>query len=139
MLIKLHPAPFKTVMTLLLLGAAIFLTACSSTVKESPPAFMPKPSEKVGFTQSDRAKIRQFTLFDKLKSKRHKAEYHYKTNDRLPRFYPRLPLPPLLERKLSPLPPTYTRIQIGDDYGIINVNSRVIYDIIYNVDANMDP
>ena len=127
------------VITLFFMSLALLLSGCSSQPVPSPDS-KPKPSVKIAFTQADKAKIRRYSIALKSAqlgqafSKRFKGEYHYKVNDRLPLFYPRLPLSPLLDRKLSPLPPGYTRIQIGDDFGIININSRVIYDLIYNVE-----
>ncbi|GKT11344.1 MAG: hypothetical protein ISEC1_P0308 [Thiomicrorhabdus sp.] len=133
---------FKSLLAALLIGTLVLLSGCSDPVQIKPVVKAPHPSEVIKFTQSDHSKIRRYTIQHRSRlpakpfSKRYKGEYHYKRNDRLPQFYPRLPLPPHLERKLSQLPQGYTRIQIGDDYGIINIDSRVIYDMIYNADPD---
>jgi len=126
--------PIKTIISSLVIVCMLLLSACSDHVQTDNAFVKPNVSSQITFSQADRAKVRRFSILNKPSGKRYKGEYHYKPNDRLPRFYPRLPLPPLLDRKLTPLPLGYTRIQIGDDYGIINNSTRVIYDMIYNVD-----
>lgn len=139
---KLERYSLNVLVAGLFITITFLLNGCSEEVKQAPPINKPNISTVIQFSSADKAKIRHHTLAHRAHilepfSKRYKGEYHYKPNDRLPNFYPRLPLPPHLERKLSPLPLGYTRIQIGDDYGIINLNTRVIYDIIYNAEPNI--
>ena len=43
------------------------------------------------------------------------------------------PLPPALERKLSPLPSSHERQKVGRSVVLIEKKSRVIADVLYNV------
>ena len=57
------------------------------------------------------------------------ARYH-----KLPSGYSGRALPWELHRRLSPLPRDYVRLQIGSDIVLLDALSRVVVDIIYDID-----
>jgi hypothetical protein len=54
--------------------------------------------------------------------------------DRLPPGLEGHYLPYELDRRLSPLPPNYVRLKIGKDIVLMDARTRVIFDIILDVD-----
>lgn len=44
------------------------------------------------------------------------------------------PLPRNLERRLSPLPPSYVRVRIGRDLVLMDRKTRVVLDVIYGIE-----
>lgn len=53
--------------------------------------------------------------------------------DRLPHGLDSDTLPYELERKLAKLPLPYVRIRVGQDIVLMNRNTRVVFDIIYDI------
>lgn len=53
--------------------------------------------------------------------------------DSLPPGIAYRPLPPELERRLSRLPDDHVRVVVGTDVMIMNVRTRVIFDILYDL------
>ena len=53
--------------------------------------------------------------------------------DKLPPGLQGEPLPSGLEGKLSPLPPNYVRVRVGQDIVLMDKKTRVVLDVVYGV------
>lgn len=53
--------------------------------------------------------------------------------DKLPPGLQGEPLPSGLEGKLSPLPPNYVRVRVGQDIVLMDRKTRVVLDVVYGI------
>jgi hypothetical protein len=53
--------------------------------------------------------------------------------DKLPPGLQREPLPSGLEEKLSPLPPNYVRVRVGQDIVLMDRRTRAVLDVVYGI------
>lgn len=53
--------------------------------------------------------------------------------DKLPPGLQGEPLPGGLEGKLSPLPPNYVRVRVGQDIVLMDRKTRVVFDVVYGI------
>ena len=98
---------------------------------------------RVVFTDSDRRLIRDYYRVDYRSlppglAKKGKVPpghaYRFRVNQPLPPDAPWYYLPHNVERRLSRLPEGYVRITFGGDVAIMNVRTRVIVDLIEDID-----
>lgn len=131
----------KTISFSLLMSAILFLTGCvytqsSSVYQRSPSSPINHSHINVTFNHTDRSYIREYYQprskhLKHIPPGQYKKQRRFHRHEPLPRGMHYKPLPKRLERRLSPLPANYIRIRIGNDFGIMNVKTRVIYDVIY--------
>lgn len=103
----------------------------------------PGADVRVVFTDSDRRLIRDYYRVDYRSlppglAKKGKVPpghaYRFRVNQPLPPDAVWYYLPQNVERRLSRLPEGYVRITFGGDVAIMNVRTRVIVDLIEDVD-----
>jgi len=104
----------------------------------------PSAQFTVLFSNNDRSNINRYygNHYDRHYTTQHRHEKrahakHRKNERRFKRRYA-MPnqmhytrLPADLERRLSPLPRDYIRIRVGDEIGIMNTRTRIIYDAVW--------
>jgi len=137
----LNLIPFKKVSLSFIIGSAILFTGCSTQpsvgVHGQMTSHTAQSHVNILFSQHDHSMLRGYRLYNpgRPHSRIPYGQYkkHLKRKHKVPRDFKYRRLPPHLERKLSPLPRGYIRFQIGNSFGIMNVNTRVIYDIIYPI------
>ena len=91
------------------------------------------PSTQVTFlfSNNDRHYVNQHR-HEKRAHAKHRKEYRrFKHPYTMPKQMHYTRLPAHLERHLSPLPRDYIRIRIGDQIGIMNIHTRIIYDAMW--------
>jgi len=129
-----------------LLCLLISLSACEANpVIDSAhvSAGAPHAQVDIGFTNHDREFIHAYyakamgnsRLAPGLAKKKQLPpglQRQLQRNAQLPPGLQREPLPPRLERKLSSLPASYVRVRVGWDIVLMNIETNVVVDIIYN-------
>ena len=135
----------KTISLAILFSSTVLLTACGTyqTIKvqshtQSHTPVHSRSDIDIAFSHTDRSLIRGYHIFNQPRHSRGKAKGHYKKrfkrHQRLPHDYEYHHLPKRLERKLSPLPKDFIRVQIGTEFIMMNMRTRVIHDVIYTSD-----
>jgi len=135
---------FKTISISLMISSILFLTGCvytpsTSTHQRSPAPQLSKPHFNLTFSHTDRSAIREYYHsrsghFKRIPPGQYKKQRRFHRHKPLPKGMRYEPLPRHLERRLNPLPVNYIRIRIGNDFGIMNIKTRVIYDAFYELD-----
>ena len=123
--------------------AVLMLGGCASYTATSGQVVIrdDNTSVDVRIGDSDRAHIRDY-----YKSAKHKKGLPpglakrggnlppgLAKRDKLPPGLQGEPLPSGLEGKLSPLPPNYVRVRVGQDIVLMDKKTRVVFDVVYGV------
>ncbi|GAB6071430.1 hypothetical protein JCM30760_25270 [Thiomicrorhabdus hydrogeniphila] len=91
------------------------------------------PSTQVTFlfSNNDRHYVNQHHHKTRVYNKHRKGERRLKRGYVMPKQMHYTRLPANLERRLRPLPNDYIRIRIGNEIGIMNIRTRIIYDSMW--------
>lgn len=125
--------------SLALIGLAGALTACHPRPVHGDEQVGGRYEVRVAFSDRDRAILRDYYGRDYQQlppglAKKGKVPpghaYRMRRNERVPTSVAWQHLPVEVERRLSPLPKGYVRIAIGADIAIMNVQTRVVVDLV---------
>ncbi len=126
----------------------IFFAGCASIPHIDSGVFEVKTDDmqvKVSFNDSDRRIIHDYYSKKKIKHKGlppglakkgtlpYGLQKHLEKNGKLPPGLAKKHLPYELEERLSPLPRGYVRLKVGGDIVLMNEETEVIVDIIYDI------
>lgn len=129
----------KYVIVLFVSISTLLLSGCFAVQSVKVKTHSPSVSTSLYFSDHDRSRIRGYYLYNKP-HKKHLPPGHRKAYKK--RFQLHRPLPPGLsyhrlpmdlERRLPPLPSGYVRVIVGSDIVIMNANTRIIYDAIWEL------
>ncbi len=130
----------KKILLLALVSASLLLNGCASTQSVGVRTHSPGVSTSVYFSDTDRSRIKGYYLYNRPQNRQgppgHRKRYshHYQRHQVLPHGVPYSRLPPHLESRLPRLPSDYIRIIVGGDVMIMNVRTRVIYDVFLGLE-----
>ena len=130
----------KTALLLALVSGSLLLNGCVTSQSVGIRTHAPGISTSIYFSDTDRRQIKGYYLYNRPYHKPappgHRSKYapRYQRHQVLPHGVPYSRLPSHLENRLPRLPADYIRIVIGGDIMIMNVRTRVIYDVIYGLD-----
>jgi len=133
----------KALSAALISGSILLTSGCmtSQSVRASSHTqISPNTQVNVAFSSNDRSYINRYYVQQYRNIKRippgHQKHLKrkFKRHHEVPRHVHYTRLPYDLERRLSPLPRDYIRIRIGDEIGIMNVRTRIIYDAMWFTD-----
>lgn len=125
----------KKVLLLALVSASLLLNGCGTAQSVGVRTHSPGISTSLYFSDSDRSRIKGYYLYNRPHNRQgppgHRKRYshRYQRHQILPHNVPYSYLPPHLESRLPRLPAGYVRIVVGGDVMIMNVRTRVIYDV----------
>lgn len=120
---------------LALVSASLLLNGCATTQSVGVRTHSSGISTSFYFSDSDRSRIKGYYLYNRPYNRTrppgHRKQYshRYQRHQALPHNVPCSRLPPHLESRLPRLPADYIRIVVGGDVMIMNVRTRVIYDV----------
>lgn len=128
----------KKILLLALVSASLLLNGCVTTQSVGVRTHAPGISTSFYFSDSDRSRIKGYYLYNHRPHNKpippgHRKRYshHYQRHQVLPHGVPYSRLPHRLESRLPRLPAGYIRIIVGDDVMIMNVKTRIIYDVVF--------
>jgi hypothetical protein len=130
----------KKVLLLALVSASLLLNGCVTTQSVGVRTHSPGVSTSFYFSDSDRSRIRGYYLYNRPYNRQgppgHRKQYshRYQRHQVLPNGVPYSRLPSHLESRLPRLPADYIRIVVGGDVMIMNVRTRVIYDVFLGLE-----
>lgn len=130
----------KKVLLLALVSASLLLNGCVTTQSVGVRTHSPGMSTSFYFSDGERSRIKGYYLYNRPYKKpmppglRKKYSHRYQRYQVLPRGVPYNRLPHRLENRLPRLPTDYIRIVVGGNVMIMNVRTRVIYDVIFGLD-----
>ncbi len=130
----------KKVLLLALVSATLLLNGCMTRQAVVVQTHSPGISTSFYFSDTDRSRIKGYYLYNRPYNRPrppgHRKQYshRYQRHQVLPHGVPYSRLPHHLESRLPRLPADYIRIVVGGDVMIMNVRTRVIYDVIFGLD-----
>ena len=130
----------KKILLLALVSASLILHGCATRQAVVVQTHSPGISSSLYFSNIDRSRIKGYYLYNRPYSRSippgHRKQYspRYQRHQALPHGVVYSRLPPHLESRLPRLPAGYIRIVVGGDVMIMNVRTRVIYDVIFGLD-----
>ena len=129
----------KKVLLLALVSATLLLNGCVTRQAVVVKTHSPGMSTSFYFSDTDRSQIKGYYLYNRPYRKPippgHRKQYtpRYQRHQALPHGVPYSRLPSHLESRLPRLPADYMRIVVGGDIMIMNVRTRVIYDVMFDL------
>lgn len=130
---------FKASFTIVILGLIGLLNGCVAHPVSTQTSVHVRDDNlrmHLIFSDYDRNYIYKYYGYPNKRRYKKIPPGHYKRLERhrpLPSSYHYRPLPWELERRLSPLPAGYIRVIVGNDIAIMNTRTRVLYDILWEI------
>ncbi len=130
----------KKLLLLALVSASLLLNGCVTRQAVVVKTHSPGISTSFYFSDVDRSRIKGYYLYNRPYSKpippghRKQRSPRYQRHQVLPRGVAYSRLPSHLDSRLPRLPVGYIRIRVGGDVMIMNVRTRVIYDVMFGLD-----
>jgi len=112
--------------------AALMLDGCASYTATSGQVVIKDDDTTIDVRIGDRDRV---LIRDYYKTAKHKKDLPpgLAKREKLPPGLQGDPLPSGLEGKLSPLPPNYVRVRVGQDIVLMDRKTRVVLDVVYGV------
>lgn len=123
--------------------AALMLSGCASYTATSGQVVIKDDDTTIDVRIGDRDRV---LIRDYYKTAKHKKDLPpglakrdgnlppgLARRDKLPPGLQGDPLPSGLEGKLSPLPPNYVRVRVGQDIVLMDRKTRVVLDVVYGI------
>lgn len=129
----------QKVLLLALVSATLLLNGCVTRQAVVVKTHSPGISTSFYFSDVERSRIKGYYLYNRPQHRpmppghRPKHSPRYQRHQVLPRGVAYSRLPSHLENRMPRLPANYMRIVIGGDVMIMNIRTRVIYDVIYGL------
>ena len=122
-----------------LVCAAILLTlqGCGAYVATSGKVVVrdDRATIKPGFSTRDRLQIEDYFHKQNMPAGHERLPASFAVRERLPASIQGRPLPRALEARLTVLPATYARLQVGRDVLLMERDSRVVLDLLRGLAA----